>query len=173
MVKQAKIYAVKDLTESLKDAKATALIDYQGLSADQISELRREIKKTGGVMQVAKNTLISRALANVDLKLDQPLSGPTAIVFANQKGIAPLKIVAQTAEDLGNPKFKFGILDNEFLPLEKLQKLANLPNKEVLISRLVNVLNAPLVKLVNVLQFNQRKLVLVLKSINEQESKKA
>ena len=63
MVNQTKIFAVQDLTEKLKAAKAVALIDYQGLTAEQIAELRRKVKEAGGFIQVVKNTLISRALA--------------------------------------------------------------------------------------------------------------
>ena len=173
MSKQSKVYEVENLTESLKSAKSAALIDYQGLNAGQNTELRRKIKETGGSMQVAKNTLLSRALANIGIKLEKEIAGPTALVLGEESQIEPLKAINEMAEELEKPKFKFGVLENEFLPLEKLQKLVNLPDKHTLLSMLVNGLNSPLVKLVNALEFNQRKLLLVLKSIEGQKSIKA
>lgn len=169
MSKQSKVYEVENLTESLKSAKSAALIDYQGLNAGQNTELRQNIKDAGGSMQVAKNTLLTRALENIGIKLDEELAGPTALVLANENQISPLKAIDEMAEELEKPKFKFGILENEFLPLEKLQKLVNLPDKHTLLSVLANGLNSPLVKLVNALEFNQRKLILTLKQIAKEK----
>jgi large subunit ribosomal protein L10 len=169
MSKQSKVYEVENLTESIKSAKSAAFIDYQGLDAAQNNELRQKIKKTGGSMQVAKNTLLKKALENVGIKLEKDIDGPTALVLAQEDQITPLKAVNDMAEELEKPKFKFGVLDGEFLPLEKIKKLVNLPDKKTLLSMLVNSLNSPLVNLVNALEFNQRKLVLVLKQVAKEK----
>ncbi len=173
MSKQSKVYEVENLTESLKSAKSAALIDYQGLDAGQNNELRQKIKQAGGSMQVAKNTLLKRALENFGIKLDKEITGPTALVLAQEDQIAPLKAVNEMAEELERPKFKFGVLDNKLIPLEKMQKLVNLPDKKTLLSMLVNGLNAPMVNLVNALQFNQKKLLLVLKQISKEKGGEA
>lgn len=173
MSKQSKVYEVEDLTESLKSAKSAALIDYQGLDAAQNNELRQNIKQAGGSMQVAKNTLLTRVLENIGIKLDKKIEGPTALVLAQENQLAPLKAIKNMADELEKPKFKFGILNNELLPFEKIQKLVNLPNKKVLLSMLVNGLNSPLVRLVNALKFNQRKLILVLTQIQQEKGGEA
>lgn len=173
MVNQAKVYEVENITEKIKSAKAAALIDYQGLDAGQTSQLRQKIKESGGSMQVVKNTLLTLALNNIGVKLEEELQGPTALVLAEENQIAPLKAISQIAEEFEKPKFKFGILDNEFLSSEKIEKLVNLPSKEVLLSMLVNGLHAPMVNLVNALQFNQRKLVLVLKAVSQEKGGEA
>jgi len=173
MSKQSKVYEVENLTESLKSAKSAALIDYQGLDASQNNQLRQNIKDAGGSMQVAKNTLITRALEKLNIKLENKLSGPTALVLSKEDLISPLKAVKEMSDELEKPKFKFGLLGEEFLPLEKVKKLVNLPKKKTLHSMLVNGLNAPLVRLINALQFNQRKLVLILKQIAKKKGGEA
>lgn len=169
MSKQTKVYEVENLIEKFKSAKSAVLIDYQGLDAGQTTQLRQNINQAGGSMQVAKNTLIKRALENIGIKLDNQIKGPTALVFGLENQIAPLKAIKDMADKVEKPKFKLGILDNQLLSLAQTEKLVNLPDRKVLLSMLVNGLNAPLVNLVNALQFNQRKLVLVLKQISKEK----
>lgn len=167
MVQQSKIYEVENIAQNIKEAKSTALIDYQGLSAQQNTELRKKIKESGGMMAVAKNTLIKRALSKLGIELEEKLTGPTALVYSQEDAITPLKAVKETAEELESPKFKLGVYEQKLLPLERLKKLVEIPGKDVLLSQLANGLNAPMVKLVNALNFNQQKLVLVLKEVRK------
>ncbi len=165
MVSQAKIYAVTDLAEKLKTAKTTALIDYQGLTAKQIAELRSKVKEAGGQIQVIKNTLISRALAKVGIELDKPLVGPTALVFANENEIESLKIIDEAGQELEKPEFKLGIYQKKLLSIDQLQKFVKLPGREVLLSQIISGLTNPLSRLVYGLKFNQIKLILMLKEV--------
>jgi len=167
MVSQAKVFALEDLIEKIKTAKSAALIDYQGLTANQITDLRRKVKEAGGKIQVFKNTLITRALAQLGIELDQPLQGPTALVFANEDETAPLKIIDQSVKEIEKPEFKLGIFNQRLLSLEELKRLVGLPSKEALIAQFAGGLANPLSRLINSLNFNQRKLVLVLNQIAE------
>ncbi|MBU2592738.1 MAG: 50S ribosomal protein L10 [Patescibacteria group bacterium] len=169
MVNQAKIFAVDDFSEKLKSAKSAALIDYQGLSGEQLAKLRKKVKEAGGVIEVIKNTLISRGLTKAGIYSDQPLTGPTAVVFANEDEIEPLKIIRQSAQVLQKPEFKFGIYNGQILSLEKLQKFVDLPGKETLLARFVGGLANPLSRLVYGLNFNQIKLALTLKEIGNRK----
>jgi len=167
MVNQTKIFALDDLIEKLKGAKSVALINYQGLTAGQINDLRNKAKETGGQIQVFKNTLITRALAQLGIELDQSLTGPTALVFSNETEIATLKVINQSIKEIEKPEFKLGIFENKLLSLEKLKRLVGLPSKEILIAQLIGGLTNPLHRLINTFNYNQRKLVLVLKQITE------
>lgn len=165
MANQTKIYAVEDLIEKFKAAKTTALVDYQGLSAAQIAELRDKIKETGGFIQVIKNTLIARALAQVGITLDKPLTGPTALVFANEDEISPLKIIGDTAKKLERPQFKLGVYQGKLLSLEEVKRFVDLPGKEALLAQFIGGLASPLSRLVGALKYNQTKLVLLVKAM--------
>lgn len=167
MVNQAKIYAVTDLAEKIKAAKTTVLIDYQGLTAKQIARLRSQIKESGGLIQVAKNTLITRALAQLGIGLDQILDGPTAIVFANEDEVSPLKIILRAAKELEKPEFKLGIYQKSLLSALEVKNLAGLPNREILLAQTIGSFNNPLFRLIQSLKSNQAKLILILKQIKE------
>lgn len=167
MLNQAKLFAVEDLSEKLKSSKSAALVDYQGLTAKQIAELRRKVRESGGAIQVIKNTLISRGLAKIGIKLNKKLTGPTAIVFANEDEISTLKIVADTAKELEKPEFKLGVYQSKKLSLEELNKFVALPGREALLAQFVGGLSSPLSRLAYGLKFNQMKLALVLKAIAE------
>ncbi len=170
MVNQAKIFAVQDLAEKLKSAKAVALIDYQGLTAEQLATLRHQVKEAGGAIQVVKNTLIMRALAQLGIALDQKLTGPTAVVFAYEDEISPLKLVDETAKQLEKPEFKIGLYQGRVLAQTQLKQLVKLPSRETLLAQIVGGLANPLARLAQGLKFNQTKLVLVLKQIAEKQN---
>jgi len=167
MINQTKMFAVEDLVGKLKTAKSAALIDYQGLDAEQTAELRKKIKKAGGFMEVIKNTLISRSLAKLGIALDSPLEGPTAVVLANEDEIAPIKAVAEVAKEFKKPEFKFGVYEGKKLALEDLKRFVDLPPKEVLLSQIVGCLANPFSRMIGSLKSNQTKLVLVIKEISK------
>ncbi len=167
MVKQSKVYEVDNLKALIKGSKSAALIDYQGLTAEQIRELRNQIREQGGTMLVAKNTLLMLALKALGIKLSKTLTGPTALVVANKDEIAPLKEIAKTKKLFEKPEFKLGISQGKLLSLSELEELVSLPSKEALLARLIGGLVNPLTRLTYTLNYNQQKLLLTLKAITE------
>lgn len=160
-----KIYTVQNLAEKLKQAKAVVLADYHGLNVSQLSELRQKVKKTGGEFEVVKNTLLSRAADETKIKIEpEVLQGPTAVLWAYEDQITPLKVLMDFVKTNGLPKVKFGLLDKIAVSLEKIKQLASLPSKEELKTKLVGNLQSPLYGLTNALNWNLRKLVFILKA---------
>ena len=167
MPNQTKINQVKQVADKLKSAKSAALVQYQGLNAKDLAALRAQIKQTGGKMEVVKNTLITRALEKIGIKLPEKLVGPTSITYCNDDEIAPLKEIDKVNRDKELTSFKYGIFENKLLSLEKLQQLLALPGKSTLIAQLIGGLKNPLQRLATALNYNQTRLVLVLKAISE------
>lgn len=167
MTNQTKIFAVEDVLAKMKEAKNIALIDYQGLTAEQIRKLRREVRLAGGQIQVIKNSLISRALSLLGVSLDTPLTGPTALIFANDDEITPLAIVAKMTKELEKPKFKLGVYQNKILAAEEVERFVKLPPREALLAQFVGGLANPLSRLIYALKFNQIKLLLILKEVSK------
>lgn len=165
MVKSDKVYTVQNLIEKLKQAKAVVLADYHGLKVSQIAELRQNVKKAGGEFEVVKNTLLNRAADETKIKIDpEALQGPTAVLWAYEDQIVPLKALMDFVKVNDLPKIKFGLLDQVVTPLERIKYLANLPTKEELKVKLVRTFQSPLFGLNNALSWNLRKLVYVLKA---------
>jgi len=170
MVNQTKVYEVENIKASLKEAKSAALVDYQGLTAEQVREMRQAIKEKGGFMLVAKNTLISIALENLGIKLDSPLTGPTALVLSQEDEIAPLKVVDETKRQFEKPEFKAGIFEGKLISLPELEQLIKLPGRETLLAQFVNGLTNPLQRFALAGRYHQTKLVLTLKALSEKEN---
>jgi large subunit ribosomal protein L10 len=179
MKKQEKIFAVQNLAEKLKQAKALILADYSGLNVSQINELRREIKKAGGEFEVVKNTLLRLAAKGGKWEArpersrgmgSGKLEGPTAALWLYSDDVAPLKTLDYFIKKTELPKIKFGFWEGELISLERIFQLASLPGMEELKAKLVGILKSPLFGLVNGLNWNLRKLVVVLKTASTKVS---
>lgn len=162
MKKQEKIFTVQNLTETLKGAKAVVLTDYRGLNVTQMTNLRQQVKKAGGQLMVVKNTLLKKAFENAKLPLPSEFTGPTAIAICLDDEIGPIKAIFDYAGQAGLPTFKSGVWEGKALEGKEIEKLGQLPGKDVLIRRLLGLLVSPSYSLVNVLSVNQKKLVYIL-----------
>lgn len=167
MRKADKPQVVDKLAEQIKGAKSVTVFDYQGMPNSRLNELRQKVREAGGVFTVSKNTLIKRAFDQSSTTNHQPLiieglTGPTALVFAENDEVAPLQVLGKSITEGGLPKLKFGIFSEEFLGMEKLLALSKLPGKNVLAAQLLGALIAPKYNLVGALNGNLQKLVYIL-----------
>lgn len=156
---------VKSLVEKIARAKTLIFANYHGLTALQISDLRRKIKAAGGELVVTKNTLLARALQSTDYQLpttDYQLTGPTASIFAYEDEVAPLKAAHDSSKSQGTPQFKFGFFGRDVLDLAAVETLAIIPTRPELNANVVGTLASPIYGFVNVLQANIRNLISIL-----------
>lgn len=170
MPSKKKIEQVKDLTEKLKKAKSVVLVDYKGLTHQQLADLRAKLKEAGSSLMVTKNTLVKLALESSHFSLPSshfPLAGPTATLCIKEDTLPTLKTLTQFTTEFGLPQIKIGILEGEIVDKEKIVKLATLPSKDILITQVVWGLKAPTQRLVLALNWNLQKLTIVLKRMSE------
>ncbi len=165
--KDIKIETVQSLGDKVSRAKTMAFVNYQGLTVNQISNLREKIKSAGGEVIVAKNTLMKKALAGQKFPdSGQNLTGPTATVFSYDDEVSAVKQIADFAKTLGGiPKFKFGFFGRDLLDSSAIEALSKIPSREELKAKIVGALASPLYGIVNVLQANIRNLASVLDQI--------
>ena len=169
--KQKKIDQVKALTDKLTKAKALVLTDPQGLTHKQLEDLRKKLKQTQGELTVSKNTLMKRALKEVKQTLsDTLLTGPNATLFVYADEISPLKELVKFLKNAGKGTIKGGLLGAQELTLSDVEKLASLPSRDILLSKLVGQLQAPIYGLHYALSWNIRKLVWALEGVKTQKS---
>ena len=170
MANQRNTASVEALRTLLGDAKTFFLVDYQGLSADQIGALRTKVRDAGGRMLVAKNTLIGVVLKEQGAAdLGTKLTGPTALILIGDDPVAPAKALTDFAKDHPNdlPTAKGGFLQGAVIEADAIAKVAKLPAREQLLSELVGVLQAPLQQAVGVLEAAPRNLASVLTNYSE------
>ncbi len=170
MANQRNTASVEELRSLLGDAKTFFLVDYQGLSADQIGRLRSRVREAGGRMLVAKNSLVGVVLKEQGAAdLGAKLSGPTALILIGDDPVAPAKAITDFAKAHPNdlPKAKGGLLEGAVIEADAVSRVASLPPREQLLSELLGVLQAPLAQLVGTLEAAPRNLVSVITNYSE------
>ena len=140
---------VEELTEKLKNAAGGVLVDYKGITVEDDTKLRKELRENGVDYFVVKNTLLKRALNAAGIEgLDSALEGTTAIALSNDDIIAAPKVLNKKAEDSkGQFSIKLGFVDGKVISKEEVEAYAKLPSKETLLSQLVFMLQSPIQRL--------------------------
>ena len=165
MANPRNIQSVEVLRGLLAGTDTFFLVNYQGLSAGEISLLRSKLRVAGGRMLVAKNTLINVVLKEQGVSdLGSVLHGPTALVLFSGDPVATAKVLADFAKSHAKnlPTAKGGRLQGARIEASAIERIAKLPPREQLLSELLGVLQAPLAQLVGVLTAAPRNLVAVM-----------
>ena len=136
---------VSEISELIKNSKAVAVCEYRGLTVKQVSQLRKDLREKGAKAYVYKNSLVTRACdALNESGLDQYLVGPNMFIFFEDYSNGSLKGVAKFAKKNDDFKIKAGIIEGQVADGKQVTEVANLPNKEGLVSMLLSVLQAPM-----------------------------
>jgi large subunit ribosomal protein L10 len=162
--------AVRELRDRLAASQNLFLTDYAGLTVEEITKLRGELRKDGTTYAVVKNTLFRIAAGDLAKQLESFLAGSTGIVFAGEDPVAPAKALKTFADATKKVKVKAAYIDGQLVDAKQVDRLASLPSKSELIAKLVGSLASPLRGLVTVLSGNQSGLVRVLNAIREQKA---
>lgn len=140
--KQAQVAA---LAERIKGSIAGIIVDYKGINVEDDTKLRKELREAGVEYTVVKNTLLKRAAEAAGLEgIDSVLEGTTAIATSADDYVASARILQKYADGHDNFSVKTGYLDGEVIDLAKIQSLAKLPSREVLLATVCSVFNAPI-----------------------------
>ncbi len=140
--------AVKKLAEDLKDAKLILLTDYRGITVEDATKLRAELRESNSEYRVIKNNIIKRALdLNGESGLDDLLEGPTALITNNEDYLAPAKAIYNFTKDHDFYKIKGGIIEGKVMTAEEIITLAKLPSRQELLAQLAGALLGNITKL--------------------------
>lgn len=137
---------VDAFAEELKTAKAILVIDYLGLSVDEVTKIRKELRENDVKMKVIKNTYLRRAAAKAGIEgLDDTFVGPSAVVYTDNADdiTEPARIISEYEDKYDAIEIKGGMLEGKITSKEEIKKLAAIPGREGLLSMLVSVLQAP------------------------------
>ncbi len=140
---------VADLSEKLKKAAGGVLVDYKGISVEDDTKLRKELRESNVEYFVVKNTLLRRAAEDAGIEgLEPALSGTTAIALSEEDIITAPKLLHKKEEDSkGGFSIKLGFVDGKVISKEEVEVYAKLPSKETLLSQLVFMLQSPMQRL--------------------------
>ncbi|EOH87854.1 50S ribosomal protein L10 [Enterococcus pallens] len=135
---------VDEVSEKFSAAASAVIVDYRGLTVDQVTRLRKQLRDANVEMKVIKNSILSRAAEKAGLEgLGEVFTGPTAVAFSNEDVVAPAKIIDEFSKEADALEIKGGIIEGKVASIEEITALAKLPNRDGLLSMLLSVLQAP------------------------------
>lgn len=144
---------VDEIKSQITDASSAVLVDYRGLTVEQDTALRKELREAGVVYKVYKNTLMKRAFEGTDFaQLNVHLDGPSAIAISKDDATAPARILNKYAKDIEALEFKGAVVEGTYYDQNGVKALASIPSREVLISKLLGSLQSPITNLARVMK---------------------
>ncbi len=147
-VLEQKKESVKVLAEKIKESKAVILVEYRGVTVEQITKIRADLRNIDSEYKVIKNNITKRALnENGITELDDILEGPVAVAFGKEDYLGISKVLYNFSKDNEFYKIKAGIIDGKVVSGDEIVTLAKLPSREELIAKLAGVLLANISKL--------------------------
>ena len=146
MARPDKVEAVEEIAERFRDASASVVTEYRGLSMTQLTTLRRTLG-ADVTYRIAKNTLVRRAAADAGVDgLDELLTGPTAIAFVTGEPVEAAKALRNFAKDNRGLVIKGGFMDGRPLTVDEVNRIADLESREVLLAKLAGAMKGNLAK---------------------------
>ncbi len=164
----AKATLVTDLNSKLNASPFLFVADYSGLNVSQFSELRTRLHKAGAACIVVKNSYLRLAVKEAGLPELGELRGQTAVIVGDKDAAAAAKVVKTFAAEFKKPTLKTGVIDRLVVTTADINTIADLPSRDVLLSQLLGVLQAPASKLVRLLNEPASQLARVLKAKADQ-----
>ena len=143
---------VAEISELLKDAKAAVLADYRGLTVEQDTALRKQMREAGVTYKVFKNTMLNFAFKGTDYEaMAGKLEGPTALAVSSTDASAPARILYEFAKKAPALELKGGVVEGTYYDEKGIQVIATIPSREVLLGKLLGSIQSPITNLARVL----------------------
>ena len=144
---------VDEVKGHVEKAQSAVLVDYRGLTVEEDTKLRKALREAGVVYKVYKNTLLKRAFEESDYaQLDAHLEGPTAVAFGIDDATAPARVISEFAKTAPALEIKAGVVEGTYYDAAGMKVIADIPSREVLLSKLLGSLQSPITNLARVLK---------------------
>ena len=161
---------VEEVAAIAADAKSAIAIDYHGIAANRMTDLRKQAREQSVRIRVIKNSLARRALADTPFAcMNEHLSGPMMVAFSLDDPAAAARIIHDLVKEIKDIEVKLISLDGELHDISKLKKLAELPTYEQALSLMMAVMKAPIEKLLRTIKAPVIQVVRVVVATREQK----
>ena len=143
---------VEEISANIKDAQSVVLVDYRGLTVEQDTQLRKELREAGVTYKVYKNTMMNFAFKGTDFEALAPfLEGPSAAAISSTDATAPARIIAKFAKTAKDLEIKAGVVEGQFYDAAGMQQIAEIPSREELLSKLLGSIQSPITNFARVM----------------------
>ncbi len=163
--KEQKVELVESYIEQLKQSQGVILVDYRGLSMNEMSAIREQMRPLNSRFQVIKNRLFLLALQELEQSLPNDwLIGPTAISFCYEELPPAAKVLTKSSKEMEHLQIKGGLIETDIVSTEQINAIASLPSREALLSQVLGTINAPASQVVGVVASGIRQVLNVLQA---------
>ena len=143
---------VEEISASIKDAQSDVLVDYRGLTVEQDTNLRKQLREAGITYKVYKNTMMNFAFKGTDCESLAPyLEGPSAMAVSTTDATAPARILCKFAKDAPKLEVKGGVVEGIAYDAAGIENIAKIPSREELLSRLLGSMQSPVANFARVI----------------------
>ena len=143
---------VEEISAGIKDAQSVVLVDYRGLTVEEDTELRKQLREAGVVYKVYKNTMMNFAFKGTDFEGLAPyLNGPSAMAYSTTDATAPARVLAEFAKKAPKLEIKAGVVEGNVYDAKGMEAIASIPSRDVLISRLLGSMQSPMANFARVI----------------------
>lgn len=144
---------VEEISANIKDAQSVVLVDYRGLTVEQDTQLRKNLREAGVIYKVYKNTYMNFAFKGTEFEsLSQYLEGPSAVAISSDDATAPARLLSEFAKTADKLEIKAGVVEGTMYDAKGMETIASIPSREVLISRLLGSMQSPVANFARVLK---------------------
>lgn len=143
---------VEEISAHLKDAQSAVLVDYRGLTVEQDTRLRKQLREAGITYKVYKNTMMNFAFKGTDFEALAPyLEGPSAIAISADDATAPARVLCKFAKEASKLEIKGGIVEGIAYDANGIGEIAKIPSREELLSKLLGSIQSPITNFARVM----------------------
>ena len=144
---------VDEIAGYLNGAQGVVLVDYRGLTVEQDTQLRKQLREAGVVYKVYKNTLVKRAIEGTEFApMAEKLEGPTAIAISATDATAPARILSNFAKTADALELKCGVVEGTYYDEAGIKAIASIPSREELLSKLLGSIQSPITNFARVIK---------------------
>ena len=143
---------VEEISANIKDAQSVVLVDYRGLTVDEDTKLRKELRENNIKYKVYKNTFMNFAFKGTDFEGLAPLlEGPSALAYSTEDATAPARIICNFAKTADKLEVKGGVVEGNVYDADGIKQISAIPSREVLLGRLFGSMQSPITNMARVL----------------------
>lgn len=144
---------VEEISESIKDAQSVVLVDYRGLTVEQDTKLRKQLREAGITYKVYKNTMMNFAFKGTAFEALAPhLEGPSAIAISTTDATAPARILNDFVKTAPALELKAGVVEGKYYDQAGIKVVAAIPSREVLLAKLLGSMQSPITNFARVIK---------------------
>jgi large subunit ribosomal protein L10 len=143
---------VEEIAANIADAKSVVVVNYCGLTVEEDTRLRKELRENGIIYKVYKNTMMNFAFKGTDCESLAPhLEGPNAIAISKTDATAPARILAKFAKDAKALEIKAGVVEGTYYDAAGMNAIAQVPSREELLGKLLGSIQSPIANFARVI----------------------